>query len=378
MRWPATTAASTSTSAGTSGRARAHLHEGRHCRCSWRPFACRNPPRVAQLDRATAYEASGAGSNPAASPAAGTNTRGRNTRRKSSMEQITQAADQLGVDPGGRARASRPMTTATMPFIYPHLALMPDAHLGKGATVGSVIPTLGAIIPAAVGVDIGCGMIAVRTQSSHRRPAGAPAAAARGDRCGCAAVGRQVQRGDLRRDATRARISSLERRWQVSSRPTRPSLRTGACSWARSARATTSSRSASTRTDRVWLFLHSGSRGVGNKLAHEAHHGRPARSARSGGSACPTPTSPTSWRATAEFWSYIGGPAVGAAVRATQPRGDDGPRDRLLRELGRCRSWSGGGDQLPPQLHRSGEALRQGRVAVPQGCDRRWPRAFVG
>src|SRR4051794_41922988 len=40
---------------------------------------------------------------------------------------------------------------------------MPDAHLGKGATVGSVLPTKGAIIPAAVGVDIGCGMIAVRT-----------------------------------------------------------------------------------------------------------------------------------------------------------------------------------------------------------------------
>src|SRR2546423_12173943 len=55
-------------------------------------------------------------------------------------------------------------TTSTMPFVFPHLALMPDAHLGKGATVGSVIPTLGAIIPAAVGVDIGCGMIAVRTQ----------------------------------------------------------------------------------------------------------------------------------------------------------------------------------------------------------------------
>src|SRR5258708_31720867 len=43
-----------------------------------------------------------------------------------------------------------------MPFIWPHVALMPDAHLGKGATVGSVIPTLGAIMPAAVGVDIGC------------------------------------------------------------------------------------------------------------------------------------------------------------------------------------------------------------------------------
>jgi len=54
--------------------------------------------------------------------------------------------------------------TASMPFIFPHVALMPDAHLGKGSTVGSVIPTLGAIIPAAVGVDIGCGMAAVRTQ----------------------------------------------------------------------------------------------------------------------------------------------------------------------------------------------------------------------
>src|SRR3954467_10330211 len=54
--------------------------------------------------------------------------------------------------------------TASLPFVFPHVALMPDAHLGKGATVGSVIPTLGAVIPAAVGVDIGCGMIAVRTQ----------------------------------------------------------------------------------------------------------------------------------------------------------------------------------------------------------------------
>ena len=54
--------------------------------------------------------------------------------------------------------------TAGLPFVFPHLALMPDAHLGKGATVGSVIPTLRAIVPAAVGVDIGCGMIAVRTQ----------------------------------------------------------------------------------------------------------------------------------------------------------------------------------------------------------------------
>lgn len=55
------------------------------------------------------------------------------------------------------------MDTAKMPFIFKHLAVMPDVHLGKGSTIGSVIPTVGAIIPAAVGVDIGCGMIAART-----------------------------------------------------------------------------------------------------------------------------------------------------------------------------------------------------------------------
>jgi len=52
---------------------------------------------------------------------------------------------------------------ASLPFIHSHVAVMPDVHFGKGATVGSVIPTLGAIVPAAVGVDIGCGMMAVRT-----------------------------------------------------------------------------------------------------------------------------------------------------------------------------------------------------------------------
>src|SRR6185437_2982344 len=53
--------------------------------------------------------------------------------------------------------------TARMPFIFKHLAAMPDVHLGIGATVGSVVATKGAIIPAAVGVDIGCGMMAVQT-----------------------------------------------------------------------------------------------------------------------------------------------------------------------------------------------------------------------
>lgn len=52
---------------------------------------------------------------------------------------------------------------ATMPFIYKHVAVMPDVHLGIGATIGSVIATIGAIVPAAVGVDVGCGVSAVKT-----------------------------------------------------------------------------------------------------------------------------------------------------------------------------------------------------------------------
>ncbi|GHE33411.1 RNA-splicing ligase RtcB [Streptosporangium violaceochromogenes] len=52
---------------------------------------------------------------------------------------------------------------ARLPFVDDHVALMPDAHVGMGATVGSVIPTRGAIIPSAVGVDIGCGMVATET-----------------------------------------------------------------------------------------------------------------------------------------------------------------------------------------------------------------------
>ena len=55
------------------------------------------------------------------------------------------------------------LNIAAMPFIHRHIAIMPDVHLGKGATIGSVIPTVGAVIPAAVGVDLGCGMMAVKT-----------------------------------------------------------------------------------------------------------------------------------------------------------------------------------------------------------------------
>lgn len=64
------------------------------------------------------------------------------------------------VDEGAREQLRN---TARLPFVFRHVAVMPDVHWGKGATIGSVVPTLGAIIPAAVGVDIGCGMMAART-----------------------------------------------------------------------------------------------------------------------------------------------------------------------------------------------------------------------
>lgn len=64
------------------------------------------------------------------------------------------------VEPEARAQLIK---TASLAFIHRHIAVMPDVHVGKGSTIGSVIPTLRAVIPAAVGVDIGCGMMAAKT-----------------------------------------------------------------------------------------------------------------------------------------------------------------------------------------------------------------------
>ncbi len=63
---------------------------------------------------------------------------------------------------------SQLINVSQLPFIHSHIAAMPDVHCGKGATIGSIIPTKGAIIPAAVGVDIGCGMQAVRLDLKRR------------------------------------------------------------------------------------------------------------------------------------------------------------------------------------------------------------------
>lgn len=77
-----------------------------------------------------------------------------------SKHPIKMWADYVDIEDDAKAQLEN---CASMPFIHNHIAVMPDVHWGMGATVGSVIPTIGAIIPAAVGVDIGCGMCAVPT-----------------------------------------------------------------------------------------------------------------------------------------------------------------------------------------------------------------------
>ncbi|GAB6925871.1 RtcB family protein [Rhodococcus erythropolis] len=162
--------------------------------------------------------------------------------------------------------------TASMPFAWPHVALMPDAHSGKGSAVGTVIPTREAVIPAAVGVDIGCGMIAVRTQFT------------KGDIDGNGGTLRELREtieasiplspgnynltDSLGKWYAQPKIAELEKlavdydvdlshspKW----REQLGSLGGGnhfieLCL---------------DEEDRVWLFLHSGSRGVGNKIAQK-------------------------------------------------------------------------------------------------------------
>ncbi|WP_199425238.1 RtcB family protein [Actinotalea solisilvae] len=175
------------------------------------------------------------------------------------------------LDPQAREQALR---TARLPFVFPHVALMPDAHLGKGATVGSVIPTRGAIIPAAVGVDIGCGMIAVRTQwTEEQLRAVGPLAPLRLD------IERSIplSAGNQNRTLTpsaAARVATLEAQaadvgFDPTSYAARWRLQLGSLGSGNHFIEVTVDEGG-----RVWLFLHSGSRGIGNLLAQ--HHIRVA------------------------------------------------------------------------------------------------------
>jgi tRNA-splicing ligase RtcB len=218
------------------------------------------------------------------------------------MEQISKKLMSWAsvLDEGTLEQAKR---AAQLPFIFPHLALMPDAHLGKGATVGSVIPTLRAIIPAAVGVDIGCGMIAVRTQFT------ADDARSRGD---LAALREAIERAiplsagvyntSVYDDQTQGRIEELERRQAADSADkTAPNWRMQLGSLGSGNHFIEVSLD---EEDRVWLFLHSGSRGVGNKIA-QRHIKVASELAAKYWIVLPDPDLAYLAEGTDEFWTYI-------------------------------------------------------------------------
>ena len=174
-------------------------------------------------------------------------------------------------DPNAKAQLER---ISQMPFIHKWVAAMPDVHLGKGATVGSVIPTLGAVIPAAVGVDIGCGMMAVRTSiTASQLPDN------------LAAIRSAIERAVPHGRSSRARGGRDKGAW---SNPPDDVMR----AWApladqfdrlkerhRVLKNTNNINHLGTlgtgnhfiemcldEHDSVWLMLHSGSRGVGNRI----------------------------------------------------------------------------------------------------------------
>ena len=149
--------------------------------------------------------------------------------------------------------------TARLPIVVGHVALMPDAHLGLGATIGSVVPTDGAIIPACVGVDIGCGMAAVRTDlTASDLPDDLGRLLSQIEKVIPAGVGQGHERrpADAWLDGHRPR-THLDDRLESKAYKQMGTLGSG-------------NHFAEVSLDddsQVWLVIHSGSRGIGNILA---------------------------------------------------------------------------------------------------------------
>lgn len=162
---------------------------------------------------------------------------------------------------------------ASLPFIHKWVAAMPDVHVGKGATIGSVIATRRAVIPAAVGVDIGCGMIAVRTTltasglpDSLRHLRGAIEAAV--------PHGRSANGGPGDVGAWAEIPSETARAWKELT----PAFERIVGKHPKLAKANTVNHLGTLGTgnhfielcldenDQVWIMLHSGSRGIGGRI----------------------------------------------------------------------------------------------------------------
>ena len=165
------------------------------------------------------------------------------------------------IDPATLRQAEK---AARLPIVEGHVALMPDAHVGIGATVGSVIPTRGAVIPSAVGVDIGCGMVAAELDvTEDQLPDTLEPLLSRIGRAVPAGVGKGH---DM--------VANNAENWMAAHKPATALA---------ADRATKAARQFGTlgsgnhffelcvdERGRCWVVLHSGSRGIGNQLA-QAH-----------------------------------------------------------------------------------------------------------
>ena len=155
------------------------------------------------------------------------------------------------------------LLTSEMSFVWPYLALMPDAHLGLGSTVGSVVPTIEAVMPATVGVDIGCGMIAVKTQFNKDDLMGKNLGELRHS------IERSIplSAGGYNRRITETaavRIKELEKLAQTDYSKIVGNWKFHLGSLGSGNHFIEVSLD---EENNVWLFLHSGSRGIGNKIA---------------------------------------------------------------------------------------------------------------
>jgi RNA-splicing ligase RtcB len=188
--------------------------------------------------------------------------------------------------------------TARLPIVEGHVALMPDAHVGIGATVGSVIPTKGAVIPSAVGVDIGCGMIAAELDvTGSQLPDNLEPLLSRIERAVPAGVGKG--HNDVGRAADR---------WLATHRPATvlsdDQARKAAVQFGTLGSGNHFFELCVDERTRVWVVLHSGSRGIGNQLA-QAHIAKAKRMAKEAMLSLEDPDLAWFVQGTREFDAYV-------------------------------------------------------------------------
>jgi len=189
--------------------------------------------------------------------------------------------------------------TARLPIVEGHVALMPDAHVGIGATVGSVIPTKNAVIPSAVGVDIGCGMVAAELDlTGDELPDSLEPLLGRIEKAIPAGVGQGHDR-----------VARNADRWLAANKP---ATELAADRTAKVLKQFGTLGSGNhffelciDERDRVWVVLHSGSRGIGNQLA-QGHMAKARRLAKDLELRLEDPDLAYFMEGTPEFGAHIG------------------------------------------------------------------------